>query len=283
MKINNFINWLSLIFIGAGVLVFGQQVFSWATKGEWFGLSILDSLFVFPMSCEPKSFCTWLLEPTSWYGIHGIADSIPASVLLIIFGVLIFYFRKNFIPTEPQEFVNKPWHRLLNIIFYGSTIAIALVVFFSVSFTSWNWENRQVTAYSFESGYEQAKGNEELCFFTKNYDYDSNYDRYIYYSPKIDCAGFYSSESVLKRYLDPTLFARMAGEIEMKADEIVNKAIENGEFDNVRVKVVTDFEFLSFLQYIFIGVIAGLFFATLWFIVLVSLVYRVALYVIYGR
>lgn len=271
----NFINWLSLTFIGSGSLIFGQQVLFWATKGGWHGHSILDSLFVFPMSCWSVSFCTWLLEPTSWYGIHGIADRIPVSLFLIVFGVLIFYFRKNFVPAEPQEFLSKPWHRLLNVIFYGTTGAIALVVFFSVSFTR-NWENRQVTAYSFESGYEQAKGKEELCFFIQNYEY-------AYSSPKIDCAGFYSSESVLKRYLGLELSTRMAGEISAKANKIVNEAIENGKFDKVRVKVVTDFELLSFLEDIFIGVIACLFFATLWFMMLVSLAYRAVLYVIYGE
>ncbi|MEJ1392117.1 MAG: hypothetical protein RPU34_14715 [Candidatus Sedimenticola sp. (ex Thyasira tokunagai)] len=84
-------NATGILFILAGIGLFGFQIFIYLKHGEWveFPLTILTSF-------GPEKLVSWLSNPTSWQGLHKIIDGtlelIPLSLFAVIAGsVMVSY------------------------------------------------------------------------------------------------------------------------------------------------------------------------------------------------
>jgi len=76
--------WASLtlgpLLSGAGV--FGWQVYSWLSTGDWKSVSLLD--FMRWAGSHPE----WTETPTTWMGLWKLLNWIPLSVTLLLLGVI---------------------------------------------------------------------------------------------------------------------------------------------------------------------------------------------------
>lgn len=70
------------VFVFAGVVLIGLQIFWFLQSGSWTPISLIDLAQRF--SQEP-----WLYNPTEWLGVHWILSVIPSSAAAIVIGFII--------------------------------------------------------------------------------------------------------------------------------------------------------------------------------------------------
>lgn len=175
-------------------------------------------------------------------------------------------------PSE-HAFKQKWWHRLLKVLIYGSTIILALFIAGLVYGDS-SWKHYQYT-YSFEANYANASGVEENCRFIT---YTTSY-----LSPTIDCGEYWSSTDFLNKFtsargtLDQLNESRKTGNL--TDEQLMAGAIKLGKFYGITVKKETIVLYGDLLQNIFWLLVV----VFAWFVFWQSIVYRIILYVIYGR
>jgi len=85
------VNAAGFLFILAGIGLFGFQVFMYLKYGEWIELPLTTLA-----SLGPEKFASWLIDPTSWLGLHKIIskalESIPLSLFAIVVGVAMIVY-----------------------------------------------------------------------------------------------------------------------------------------------------------------------------------------------
>jgi len=97
---------------------------------------------------------------------------------------------KSIIIVERDILKNKWWHRLANVLIYGSAIILAIFLLLIIPFSDYStWQNYKYT-YSFEPNYNTADGTETNCDF---YDHE-------YTAPGIYCGDISNSTDFLIRY-----------------------------------------------------------------------------------
>lgn len=193
------------------------------------------------------------------------------------------------IPTR-EGLENKWWHRLVVVLIYGSTIAVFLFLLMlalqEILNKDFKWKLYEYT-YSFEKGYNTAKGKEEKCNIRKNED-----------TVYVSCGDIKTKTELLNKIAEskdkvdelvkmrfsyvhfekrPSLSELMEAAEKFDNDMILN-GVNNGDFQNLRVKVNSQTRYLVIPASVFFAIVL----AILWFICLYSILYRTALYVIYG-
>ena len=73
---------IGIIFILAGMVLFGYQIFLYLWDGNWHSISLMTLLLIL----EPSP---WIRNPETWLGLHKILSIMPLSLTLIVFGFLI--------------------------------------------------------------------------------------------------------------------------------------------------------------------------------------------------
>lgn len=71
---------LMFTIMGAGVLVFGFQVFFWLKMGEWPPISLADAF----------AFAGWEIPQTSWRGLQQLLNWLPLSMTLLAGPLILF-------------------------------------------------------------------------------------------------------------------------------------------------------------------------------------------------
>lgn len=217
------------------------------------------------------------------------------------------FFKKvrNFLIPYIEGIENNWWHRLVNVLIYGSTILI--LILFSIGFfvEKDNWIKTTPKIFSFEDGYSSTSGKEFEC------EYKNGISSAI---PEISCEEIsLDGINVVERY-NETIRKRF----NLKSFECIEQKNENGKYseeslrclreyinfipvtadpvsvsaDNIgveishmrfirgfSVKINTEIIYLKFFEDIFLilAIVAG------WFIFWQSIIYRTILYVIYGK
>jgi hypothetical protein len=184
----------------------------------------------------------------------------------------------NFLIVRRPELQGKWWHRLANVLIYGSTI---IILFFAI-FTSlliYSFIDHSFV-YSFENDYSNFSGPEQSCYFeTVSY--------YPYYT--IDCGNLVSSDDFMSKYAQTNKAASdgkqlMLDGVEYKGEtlhssQILTGRINGGYLDNISTKEISAVDYLqSFEAIIYILVIT-----IVWFIFWESIIYRALIYIIYGK
>ncbi len=178
---------------------------------------------------------------------------------------------KKFLIPWREDLDKKWWHRLANIVIYGSTIFVVIFIL-SLILTGSSWKRINYT-YSFESNYNIISGEESVCKFTKS----------GFFDPIINCGNIANPTDFLNKYAEAIRNGNML--IELKAgskiynNQLLDKLIDAGKFDNIKVKSSYEIIYSRLFRNFGIGVL--LIFA--WFVFWESIIYRVILYVVYGK
>ncbi len=178
---------------------------------------------------------------------------------------------KKFLIPWRENLEKKWWHRLLSVIIYGSTICLAILLFISL-FSSSSWK-KTVFTYSFEPNYNMSKGEESICKFNP-YDSSGNIFANIF-GPIRECNGINSSKDFLMKY-DKYKFNDINKD---SADKTVYDMEKSGKLNDIRVKRSTEIMYEKLFGKIGLAIL--LVFA--WFIFWESIIYRIILYIIYGK
>lgn len=177
---------------------------------------------------------------------------------------------KILIPQR-KETGTKWWHRLINVFIYGSTIFVAIFLFILL-FTGSSWKKINYV-YSFEYIYSAISGEESACKFVRS----------GFFSPTINCSNITNSTDFINKYAEAKRNGNMLnrlGEYATASDnQLIDKLIDSGQLDNIRVKESSEIIYSKLFGKI--GLVILLVFV--WFIFWESIVYRVILYVVYGK
>lgn len=174
--------------------------------------------------------------------------------------------------VRKDELRKKWWHRLANVLIYGSTILLGIVISY-LFFTEGadGWRKYSYVAYSFEPNYESAKGKEMDCLFISS----------RYSKPFIRCGDIKDSTDFLTRDAASKGkdFAKWKlDHPDISDDSIMNGYIESGDLENIKVKRTTTIQHVTIFRDFGIAVLIILG----WFIVWESIIYRALVYIIYG-
>jgi hypothetical protein len=192
---------------------------------------------------------------------------------------------KRFFIVYREGLEKKWWHRLANVLIYGSTIFIFIlsccIGFFHLdqNFGNTNWKIYSYT-YSFESDYSQAKGEEFSCNYSS-----SGYQTII-------CGD---AETLLTRYAKANgtydqLIQKTSQSGEgyisdfMTYYQLLSESVKNGSFPSqikMKREPVVLYNILS--EDVLIGLLFTILFILLWFIFWESIVYRLIVYIILGK
>lgn len=84
-----FFTFLSAILVALGIL--GLQVFWYFKEGVWTALSLLDGVVWLAFKFDPTfaNDGSWLIQPTTWLGVHKVLAGAPLSLSVLLIGVLI--------------------------------------------------------------------------------------------------------------------------------------------------------------------------------------------------
>jgi len=203
--------------------------------------------------------------------------------------------KKILIPWR-ENLDKKWWHRLALVFIYGSTIFMAIFLAILLVSEGNHWVSESYTAYSFEKGYLMAKGKEIDCKFSATGlsdlpvvsifrcgDLSSNSEFLDKYSR---ARGTYEKLEEVRKQTDDTFVGNRilerVGRIQRANatdNEILVQLIQGGELDNIKVKRVYSVDYASLLGNwgIYVLLVLG------WFIFWESIIYRVILYIIYGK
>ena len=181
----------------------------------------------------------------------------------------------RFFKPYRQGLDKKWWHRLSNVLIFGSTVVVVLMSgMFLLNEQIEYWSHVEYVAYSFEPNYLEAKGREVRCLFeVGGLRGDSK-------TPTIFCGEYSSSSHFLDDYFKYNDFfdrakANAAG---MSDDKIMKSLISEKYLADVKVKEKTIIEYgevFANILFVFSVVVA-------WFVFWESIFYRAVLYVVYG-
>lgn len=80
------INGLGIVFVLAGPLIVGWQIYIYLKHGEWVELPLL-----FLAAFGPEKFVSWLSNPSSWFGLHKLVFWILKFFPVSLFSLLLGY------------------------------------------------------------------------------------------------------------------------------------------------------------------------------------------------
>ena len=193
---------------------------------------------------------------------------------------------RNKLIVHRNDLTGKWWHRLKNILIYGTSIA--LIGYFCYDMYKSSWVEYDYPAYSFEPNYSSTKGKVINCSFMvkeRNMDPvidcgDYNHDfsfleaslagddlRFLkrYFSAKISKKGSYQSYKLLQRF--------------QTDKEILKVLINTGALDNIKAKETKTILYAAILNFI----IESFLLVVVWFFFWEAVVYRAIIYIIYGK
>ena len=194
--------------------------------------------------------------------------------------------KKILIPWR-ENLERKWWHRFISVFIYGSTTIVIIIAMIIPLTDKVGWEYKY-TSYSFEPGYSMASGRVVDCKF---YAYD-------YISPLIDCGDISKSTDFLTRYAKARGTYDNLQKIRLESktidlsydnfqktksgstdDQILNAGIKEGKFNDIKVKREINILYGNLIKYFFIALLIIL----SWFIFWESIVYRIVIYIVYGK
>ncbi len=213
----------------------------------------------------------------------------------------------NIVFIKRPETENKWWHRLSQVLVFGSGIIVFIIsILFSLDYLG---NHRYVayhpTAFSLEPNYERAKGKEFRCEETLNF---SGEERFI-----IKCEGIAISPEASKRYqilynvADKDLEKQFgldkydathcsnSEKFTTEAMDCIWQAVEDKQADaaydeyleaqkNIaRIKVVKDIHYKYILSDVCMFLLVPIVSFIAWILLWNSVIYRVILYIIYGK
>jgi hypothetical protein len=191
-------------------------------------------------------------------------------------------------PTR-EGLENKWWHRLIVVLIYSSTIFVFLFIgmnIFNYLRGEFKWKSYNYT-YSFEKEYSTARGKEENCDIRKTGDTIfvscGNIHNKTQLLNMIAESKSRGDELVQKRFSyvhfekRPSLSELMEAAEKFDNDMVLN-GINNGDFQDFKVKIHSHIRYLDILSLVSIIIMAPIG----WLIFFYSILYRTALYVIYG-
>jgi hypothetical protein len=179
---------------------------------------------------------------------------------------------KNLIFANRPELEGKCWHRLANVLIYGSTIVVTLFAILLI-FSNTTFERYTPTAYSFEPSYQDAKGKEYDCYPTAENYFGPNV---VCNYTNIDINNFlsrYESSTSVRPVFTPYLPNLTANQIEL------NEFIRAGDLLNIRAKIEGHIRYGAIIW----SITYILSIAIVWFIFWESIVYKSILYIVYGK
>ena len=157
------------------------------------------------------------------------------------------------------------WHRLFDILIYASTLIILLGSLLAFLLDD-SWKIFTYTAYSFEENYSAAEGKEVDCSFS--YSFSS-----------IRCGDIKNSTEFMETYTKArgTYDILVGTRNDGYTDDDAIRFVKN--IEDVKVKKVTSLVYprLLMLLAIIIGATLG------WFIFWKTIIYRIVLYIVYGK
>lgn len=196
-----------------------------------------------------------------------------------------------------DEYENKWWHRLTKVLIYGSTIVIFIfsVIFFANDIWAWSIPNSKYI-YSFEKNYSSTLWLPKKCTFDVPNNIislmidcgdisEKSYNGEYYFLP--DFLNRYSKskqyrEEFLANEIDPECESNLSPTILRYCYQLnvnynsLNNAIEQGHFDNIKVKRVLVTPILKTIGVLLLPTL-------IWFFILKSIIYRTLLYVVLGN
>ncbi len=214
----------------------------------------------------------------------------------------------NLILVRRDGIEKKWWHRLANVLIFGSTILLFIGTFLYLWDSLDSFKNYSYTAYNFENGYTEAKGNEIECRFHLG---DSPITSNVGDKPYVVCGEDYSTDigQFLKKYNDAfrqkfsinddycdikgrDLFGKLTNEaikcfrekndispLSMGSSNDKQKQWEEFDFStNIKVKRESKINFGAIS--VFVGTL--LLVTIGWFIVWEAIIYRALVYIIFG-
>lgn len=187
---------------------------------------------------------------------------------------------KNIIFVQREGLEQKWWHRLAQILIWGTTIAV-LATTLSIGVFSESFVRYSYSAYSFQPNFVNVQGKAEKCYFKA----------YGRLSPDIYCGdidnsteliGFLKQDQSWTNAIDGLYSCDHGGGCIgyfATNDQIANTLIKNGSLDNIFVKKISHVLYGEMVLNIFYSLIATI----VWFIFWESIIYRAIIYIVYGK
>lgn len=195
--------------------------------------------------------------------------------------------------VKRDEIQDKWWHRLVNVLIYVSTGVVIVIAATTLFPDKFFWEKYSYTTFSFEPNYSESNGRSIYCEY---HDYPDNYFM----------CGDHSLPDIIKRF-NKVMRDKYGAGIEctkLKQETVGTSAwewqsvmceAENSDvypvhiqghenetkdfYGNTSVKAIRIIDWGILLNYA--GVVSSI--ALAWFIFWESIVYRILLYIVYGR
>lgn len=175
----------------------------------------------------------------------------------------------NFFKDNRPDLQNRWWHRLANVILYGSSLLLFLSIL-GLFLLEQPWE---ITTYhySFELDYENIDAFESNCNFLGT--------SYISVS---GCGDIYSADTFLERYTKARGTFSKLEEAYTKgatAQQIIKGLKENNALSDIRVKKAISNDYTVFILLFGVLIVA----VPVWFIILRNIIYKTILYIVLGK
>ncbi len=191
------------------------------------------------------------------------------------------------------------WHRLVNVLIYGTTILVLIVAGVILVSSSWSWLNYSYPAFSFETAYETTSGKvvncrvrnidipieaEASCGGNKisTSDFIARYNKVI----RDQFGSQLSTDCGFIRNADGLLAQAAIKCMREKADlaPINTDYIEGHRGDWLKIYSTTAKENVSIVWGEFFKVFGlSLLMVVGWFIFWMSIIYRAVLYIVFGK
>jgi len=116
-------------------------------------------------------------------------------------GMIFVYMKKflNLLIVNRPELAGRWWHRMANVLIYGSTIVVLILGITVICLSCSSWTILRYTSYSFEPNYSSASGKEVSCYFYPSFDFSGTESSLSTGNPIIDCGDISSSQELLEK------------------------------------------------------------------------------------
>ena len=174
--------------------------------------------------------------------------------------------------VQRKELESRWWHRLANVLVFGSSILVFFFLFIVALFMD-SWRQFDYV-YSFEGDFEKSNGEIVNCSFNS----------YSYTGPSIYCGNITNSTDFFNRYTaargtQDKLFEYRRRDEYQSDDVFMNAAIKDGKLSNIKAKRSSSVVYSRVLKNLGIIVLATF----LWFTFLEAIIYRAIVYIISGK
>lgn len=195
---------------------------------------------------------------------------------------------KDLVLVNRPETENKWWHRLAQTVTYlGAVILVFSIPTYFIVTEDLELFDTEITSFSFEDNFFSARGKEVNCLIFENQTqskYESSYE--------ISCDGdkvtsneflmlhvpsYILNKALINENNDSFDWSQQVEEGDLIISEIFERT--NGNFSAKKIHVLHPHDSAEIFRYIFIGIVAAL----AWVFIFQSIIYRILLYIIYGK